>query len=601
MTFSTDSERHSPAGEPGLSDGAGRGRLLPVPSLVRCRRERAPRTVISSTPTPGPDVTATTVHPPASARPAAVVPRPVRRAAPVVWSAAAIVLLAAPWIDQGLVVCEWVGLAIPLLVIRRLRGWGGESLAVATAIGALAIAFHWTPRVLADSLDTSLGVALLVTAPIILLDALRLAAPFVFAARCGAAPEEAWLPAGLMAVVLEASMPAVFPWRHGYSLIDWYPLIQSADLLGPGITTLVAFAHAGVVVSIVRAGGLPGRNGADGRPPNRVVAAAAFVVCVANLGYGFGAIRHWSARIAAAPAVTVLAVQADPGEPDGIEALETLTLRACAALDTPPDLICWPECSGGSYSDRLESLADPEVVQALSRGPRRGFRPLPSLPCPLLFGGKSFVGHPEKPRSIFQSAFLLDASAGIGGRSHKRHLMPFGEYVPGAAWNPDILRAFPMDEPLTEGTDPTVLCDGGGPRLGVLLCYEDMIPSAARTLVRESANLLVSLVNGAAFTAPLTLRQHRRLAQLRAVESRRFLVRCASTGETCLVSPLGTVVARLPLQKPEVLTCDARLLAEQTLFVRLGDVPFPTVCAALLIPIGLLAPRRGRPRSVAGA
>jgi len=518
---------------------------------------------------------------------------------PLLWPAAAVILLAAPWIDQRLVACEWLGLAIPLLFIRRLKGWGGETLAVITAVGALAIAFHWTPRVLASSLNTSLGVAFLIATPIILLDALRLAAPFVFAARCGASPIQAWLPAGLMAVVVESVMPAVFPWRHGYSQIGWYPLIQSADLLGPGITTLVAFAHAGVIVAIIRATGLMGRSADDGRPSHRAVAAAALVLCLLNAGYGVSAVRRWTAKIAAAPVVNVLAVQANPEDVDGVEALQTLTLEACASRATPPDLICWPECSGGSYSERLESLADPAAVHALSREPRRGFCPLPSPPCPVLFGGKSFVGHPEKPKSLFQSAILLDASARISGRYHKRHLMPFGEYVPGAAWSPDIGRLFPMNEPLVEGKESNVLCDGGPARLGVLLCYEDMIPAAAHSLVRGSANLLVSLINGAAFTVPLTLQQHRLLAQLRAVESRRFMLRCASTGETCVISPLGAIVARLPLQERGSLTYDVGLLDEQPLFFRIGELAFPMFCALALIPISLRALVRSRPASAA--
>ncbi len=517
-------------------------------------------------------------------------------ALPLLWPAAAVILLAAPWINQQLVACEWLGLAIPLLFIRRLKGWGGETLAVLTAVGALAIAFHWTPRVLASSLDTSLGIALLIAAPIILLDALRLAAPFVFAARCGASPLQAWLPAGLMAVVVESLMPAVFPWRHGYSQIGWYPLIQSADLFGPGITTLIAFAHAGVIVSIVRARGLMGR-GDDGGPSGRGVAAAALVLCVLNAGYGFGAVWWWTAKIAAAPVVSVLAVQANPDDADGVEAIEALTLQACASRATPPDLICWPEGSGGSYSDRLDSLADPEAVQALSREPRRGFCPLQSQACPLLFGGKVFVGHPDKPRSLFQSAILLDASARVSGRYHKRHLMPFGEYVPGATWSPDIRRLFPTKEPLTAGSHPTVLCDGGPARLGVLLCYEDMIPAAAQTLVSGSANLLVSLINGAAFTVPLTLRQHRLLAQLRAVESRRFMLRCASTGETCVISPLGTIVARLPLQVRGTLSYETGLLDDRTIFLRLGEHLFPVCCALAVIAISFRASIRRRPAS----
>jgi apolipoprotein N-acyltransferase len=115
----------------------------------------------------------------------------------------------------------------------------------------------------------------------------------------------------------------------------------------------------------------------------------------------------------------------------------------------------------------------------------------------------------------------------------------------------------------------------------VLLCYEDMLPEAARSLVDNSATVLVSLINGAAFPSDVTLAQHRMLAQLRAIENRRALVRCAATGETCIVSPVGTLAARLPLHVPAVLQADVPLLDAWTPARRLAVV-WPAACAAAL-------------------
>lgn len=249
--------------------------------------------------------------------------------------------------------------------------------------------------------------------------------------------------------------------------------------------------------------------------------------------------------------------------------------------------MCWPECSGGSYEAGLDSLADPTAVVAASRPPARGLRPLEDPCCHLLFGGQTFVGHPERPRSIHQSAILLDPSQAIVGRYHKRRLMPFGEYVPGSDIFPDLDRHFPMQERMTEGAHATVLHCGSGARLGVLLCYEDMIPGAAHSLVAESANSVVSLINGSAFTAPLTLRQHRLLSQLRSVECRRALARCAATGETCLISPVGTISARLPLHVSDTLLVDVPLIPQRTLASRLGPA-FPAAAEMMLFALAVM-------------
>jgi apolipoprotein N-acyltransferase len=143
-----------------------------------------------------------------------------------------------------------------------------------------------------------------------------------------------------------------------------------------------------------------------------------------------------------------------------------------------------------------------------------------------------------------------------------------------------------MQDDLTAGREATVLATGSGARLGVMLCYEDMIPEAARSLVAEGASVLVSLINGAAFTEPLTLAQHRLLAQLRAVENRRAFVRCAATGETCVISPVGRIVARLPIHVQESLVATVPILEGRTLYSRTRNV-FPAVCFLWLVVLVL--------------
>jgi len=364
--------------------------------------------------------------------------------------------------------------------------------------------------------------------------------------------------------------------------VGWPVVVQSVDLLGAEGSTFVFFAHAGLLAWLIRRGAAAldrrPRAGVVPRMPGAVRLAAA--VCVANLVYGTISIAAWTRIADAAPTVSVLLVQADPAAPDGLETLRGLTERACAGGPASPTLVCWPECSGGSYAETLTSLADADDVLANSRPPLAGLRPWEQPRHPLLFGGKIYRGHPEKPRAIHQAALLVDTTQTIRGTYRKRHLMPFGEYVPGAAWLPELARWFAMQEVLTPGTDATVLAFGDT-RIGVLLCYEDMLPAAARSLVDNSAAVLVALINGSAFASDVTLAQHRMLAQFRAIENRRALVRCAATGETCVVSPVGAVEATLPLHAPGVLRAEIPLLHAWTPARRLATV-FPAACGLIL-------------------
>lgn len=486
-------------------------------------------------------------------------------------AAMAVVLLASPWLWQDLVPCLWLAIAALLALTTGRRGWRHELLPLAVGSAGLAIAFHWAPAVLAEAMRKPSVVGFAAIVPIVLWDACRLAVPFWIVGRTVSDPRDAWLPAGLAAVAAEAGLASVFPWKLGYAQIAWPVLVQAADLGGAEWPTFMAFAHAGAILAVA---GLP-------RSRPTPLACAAVAVCLVNAGYGVWAMQHWAARAAAAPQARVALVQVDPDEDDAIDALRQLSERARAEAGGPPDLVCWPEGSGGSYEDGLLALADPDVVQARSRDPRRGLRPWPEPYAPLLLGGRIYRGYPEKPRDIFQAAILLDRSETIAGCYHKRHLMPFGEYVPGAHVIPEIRLHFPLEVTFDVGAEATVIPCGDRIRLGPLLCYEDMVPAAARSLVAGGANLLVSLINGAAFTEPLTLRQHRLLAQLRAVENRRCMLRCAATGETCMIAPTGTITARLPLHVRDVLSVDAPLLDGLTPTARFGPV-FPLACGGLL-------------------
>jgi apolipoprotein N-acyltransferase len=499
-------------------------------------------------------------------------------------------LAAAPWLDERLVAVGWLGIAAGLVLATGRCGWQGELSVLTAAVIGITIAFHWTPAVLGEAMQASKMVGLAFAAPIILWDACRLALPFWVIGRLGGDPRAAWLPAGLTAVVAEAVVPGFFPWKHGYALLAWPVTSQAAAILGPEAGTFAMFAIAGSLVSL---GSLLPR---PGWRPLPAAGLAALGVSAANLAFGWLAIGGLEARLAAAPKLRLALVQADPDAAEGIDRLRELTRQACAGEELP-DLVCWPECSGGSYEDGLDSFADEAEVFKRSRKPQRGLRPLPEPACPLLLGGRIYRGFPERPTEIFQAALLIDTDERLAGSYHKRHLMPFGEYVPFADVIPELRLSFPLETVYDVGSEAAVI-EFGPARIGPLLCYEDMVPAAAASLVADSANLLASLIHGAAFTNPLTLRQHRLLAQQRAIECRRCLVRCSSTGETCVIDAAGRIVDQLPLGGDGLLVAEVPLLEGSTPAVR-WPWAFPLACGIGLASLAA-AGRLRRLGSLAG-
>jgi apolipoprotein N-acyltransferase len=189
----------------------------------------------------------------------------------------------------------------------------------------------------------------------------------------------------------------------------------------------------------------------------------------------------------------------------------------------------------------------------------------------------------------FNTAYLIDADQKILGRYHKRMLLPWGEYDVGQRYIPG-LRTILGDEDggLVPGNSARPLTMPDGTKLGVLICYEDLIDQAARESVAEGAEILLNLNNLAGFGETAAVPGHQQLARFRAIETRRALLRCGIVGSTAVISPTGRVEQQASLYRPATLTASAPLLEGSTLYIRLGDV-FAKAC---LVLAGILLFRR---------
>jgi apolipoprotein N-acyltransferase len=107
----------------------------------------------------------------------------------------------------------------------------------------------------------------------------------------------------------------------------------------------------------------------------------------------------------------------------------------------------------------------------------------------------------------------------------------------------------------------------------------------ARALARSGAELLVNLSNDDWFGGHAAVEQHFRASLLRAVETRRFLLRATNSGVTAIVDPRGVVTASAPRDAPAIVAGQVAAASVETLYVRIGDV-FAWTC--LLISLAAL-------------
>ncbi|MBE6555197.1 MAG: apolipoprotein N-acyltransferase [Ruminococcaceae bacterium] len=124
----------------------------------------------------------------------------------------------------------------------------------------------------------------------------------------------------------------------------------------------------------------------------------------------------------------------------------------------------------------------------------------------------------------------------------KRHLVPFGEYVP---WRPLVEAVLPMlaelgmlTDDLTPGTDSALFEHEKG-SIGTLICFDSIYESLTLSGVRDGAELILLPTNDSWFTDSAAVYMHESQARLRAVESGRWIVRAADTGISALISPNG--------------------------------------------------------------
>ncbi len=322
-----------------------------------------------------------------------------------------------------------------------------------------------------------------------------------------------------------------FPWNPlAVSQYRNTALIQCAAWGGvPVVSALVAWVNAALAMTILRyaAGGTRGRR--DAHPEallGCVVVAAAFL-------YG---VRAMAGPAGATTALRVALVQPNIPQDEkwSVEKIEMIysrlrQLTAAAARVGGMQLIVWPETA---LPDDVRN-SEPSyqlVYEAATNG------------IPILVGSMDTEWREENRTRFFNSSFLFNSDGIIVAGYDKRHLVPFGEYIPLQEFVPFIKALTPIQESFSPGATSTVFrLAEPAVAFAALICFEDTVAGLARESVRNGARLLINQTNDAWFDPSAASRQHMSHCVFRCVENRVPAVRCANTGVSCCIDRLGRV------------------------------------------------------------
>lgn len=482
------------------------------------------------------------------------------------------ILLALPFVFPLLFFAAWIALVPLLLKLRQREGMMRAFLSGWLAGGvANLLGFYWLDYTIRVFGGFPHGASQAIFLVFSAYGALPLALFALLVRLCGFGP--LYLYPALFWVALEFSFPQLFPWHLANSQASFLSFIQTADLVGPyGASFLLAWLNTMLYAAVF----LPERD-----RTYSAGAVALSALLVVSLAYGHWRVKNVELEAKAAPVVKVAAVQGDIDIQRkwniAFLASNLNSYRELTATVGDARLVIWPETAVEAWLPENILELPPEI--------------LPSLPrdAALIFGARSFRGSPAGPNvKAFNSAFVADNQGRVGGYYHKQVLLAFGEYLPLAGLLSRLPGVPPIGDGFTPGPGPRTLELPSGVKIAPLICYEDLMPMLARRFVSESgANLLVNLTNDAWFGNTVAPWQHARLAQWRAIETRRYLIRVTNTGLTSVINPRGEILQSLPLFSSGVLTTKVKVMEGETLYVRFGDW-FPWVIT--LVSLAILIP-----------
>jgi apolipoprotein N-acyltransferase len=466
----------------------------------------------------------------------------------------------------------WIALAPVVVVARRATTTtGAAAFGAVFAIAGTIATVDWLPRTVAVYYGQPLVVGLALFAAVTLLMVVPPVAAFAAATRVlGDAP--AWARAPLVASawiateLWRAHALGGNPWvLLGYSQVGATPVVQLADLGGVyAVGFVVALVNAALAEVALLVAGRVGRRDA------LQAATVAVAIVAAALGYATATRPHESADDTKTM-VAVVQGNLDLGSQwqedfygRNLDSYLRLTQRALAQYH--PRLVVWPEAAMTFFIDR-ERLYRAAIAHVI--GPAG---------AELVSGGPHVAD--EAAQTFYNSAFALDPSGTIGARYDKERLLPFAEYFPFERLD-FVRRSFGRVRSFVPGDPPAPLPTAAG-AAGVLICNEALFPELARARVRSGAELLLVLTNDTWVGDRKFAGIASDMAVLRAIETRRWVVRASTSGPSIVVDPAGTVVASTAYDTASSAGAPVSARGGLTPYVRVGDA-FAMACVAFAI------------------
>jgi apolipoprotein N-acyltransferase len=234
-----------------------------------------------------------------------------------------------------------------------------------------------------------------------------------------------------------------------------------------------------------------------------------------------------------------------------------LTAKVRSGELAKPQLVLWPE--NASDVDPFEDSKAYAEIQAAAA----------TLGVPILVGAVLQDG----PNNASNTGIVWDPVTGPGQRYTKRHLVPFGEYIPfrGLISHLTSLTTLVPQNFLPGHSVGTLTV--GPATIADVMCFEVAFDEQVRDGVTHGGQLIVVQTNNATYMHTAETQQQLAMSQLRAVEHGRSVVVAATSGISAVIAPNGHVLVQTAELTPAIIDRPVVLRSSLTLADHLGATP----------------------------
>jgi apolipoprotein N-acyltransferase len=397
---------------------------------------------------------------------------------------------------------------------------------------------------------------------------------------------------------LHATWDLAFPWMtlgNGlagmHQLAQWY---ESTGVYGGSIWIMLSNILAFEAYKTLRSERIQGYTKI--RP---LLAWLIFLIVPA----GISLVKYFSYVEKEIP-VNIVAVQPniDPYEKNGslstIEQLKTLTKLSDSVAQSNTEYFIWPETAIPSYAneDNIRSTVEFMNVQSFLTQYKNG-SVITGIESMKFYSDKKTISakYDENSRTYFDnfnSAMQVENSANVQFY-HKSKLVPGVEKMPFPKTLSFLSPVFAGLGGTVSGwgwqDHPDVLYSQSGVGVAPVICYESLWGGWIAEAVKDGAQFIAIITNDGWWGNTSGKDQHFMYAKLRAIESRRWVVRSANTGISGFINQRGDVVKESKWWTRDALKMDINLNDEITPYVKSGDIlaqllSIAAIVLALFIP-----------------